>query len=100
MNLKLKNIVLVFILLARCNAPQNNSESQKSEDQFPEFLSSFDYQPEQQVLKAVVDPLKMDPSFEGPYSIVRVHTNGTITIQRAPGIEERLNIRRVRPYRS
>ena len=61
---------------------------------------SFDYQPGQQVLKAIRDPRKMDPSFEGPFAITRVHTNGTVTIRRAAGIEERLNIRRIRPYRN
>ena len=60
---------------------------------------SFDYQPGQQVLKAIYKPNKMQPSFEGPYPILRGHTNGTITIQRTNGVEERINIRRVRPYR-
>ena len=61
---------------------------------------SHDYQPGQQVLKAIYSPSKMQPSFEGPFDIIRAHTNGTITIRRANGVEERLNIRRVRPYRA
>ena len=61
---------------------------------------SHDYQPGQQVLKAIYSPSKMQPSFEGPFDIIRAHTNGTITIRRANGVEERLNIQRVRPYRA
>ena len=33
----------------------------------------------------------------GPYTIVQVHTNGTVRIQRG-SISERLNIRRIKPY--
>jgi len=41
---------------------------------------------------------KLRPKTFGPFTIESVHVNGTITIQRAPGIVERLSIRRVRPY--
>ena len=37
-----------------------------------------------------------DPQ-EGPYKITEVFTNGTVRIQRGT-INERLNIRRLRPY--
>ena len=37
---------------------------------------------------------------EGPYPILQVHVNGTITIDRGNGVTERLNIRRVKPYRA
>jgi hypothetical protein len=36
---------------------------------------------------------------EGPYTIVTVHVNGTITIELSPGVTERNNVRRVVPYR-
>lgn len=32
------------------------------------------------------------------FRIVRIHTNGTVTIQRTPLVTERINIRRLRPY--
>ena len=32
------------------------------------------------------------------YRITRVHANGNVTIERSPGVYERLNIRRIRPY--
>jgi hypothetical protein len=35
----------------------------------------------------------------GPFNITRVHANGTVTIALAPGVIERVNIRRIKPYR-
>jgi transposase InsO family protein len=43
-------------------------------------------------------PKLMTPT-KGPYRIVKVYTNGTVTIERGP-IEERINIRRLQPYRT
>ena len=60
---------------------------------------AHDYQPNDQVLMLTYKPDKLEPRAHGPYTINRVHTNGTITIQRTPYFEERVNIRRVRPYR-
>jgi len=40
---------------------------------------------------------KLEVFFRGPYNILRVHTNGTITIQRTPTMTERVNIRNFRP---
>ena len=34
----------------------------------------------------------------GPYTILQVHVNGTVTIDRGHGVSERINIRRVKPY--
>jgi hypothetical protein len=34
---------------------------------------------------------------EGPFEIIRVHANGTVTMQKGP-IEERLNTRQVIPH--
>lgn len=60
--------------------------------------SSYDYQPQQQVLKKRHEFGKLGDRWDGPFSIKRVHTNGNITIQLRPGVTERLNIRRVKPY--
>ncbi|KAG7369761.1 reverse transcriptase RNA-dependent DNA polymerase [Nitzschia inconspicua] len=43
---------------------------------------------------------KLQPSYTGPYRIVAVHTNGTVTIELKPNIHERVNIRRIKPYRA
>ena len=40
---------------------------------------------------------KLKPAVSEPYEIVRVHTNGTVTIQLIPLVQERINIRRIKP---
>ena len=57
-----------------------------------------DYSAGDQVLLHVCDPRKLDQRAIGPFAITQVHVNGTVTIQRAPGVTERVNIRRIRPY--
>ena len=59
----------------------------------------YDYAPGQKVLKKVHDPTKLGVRTSGPYTIERVHVNGNLTIELRPGISERLNIRRVIPFR-
>jgi len=59
----------------------------------------YDYQPGQYVLLAVYNPDKLEERYIGPFRIHMVHTNGTITIERHPYVLERINIRRVKPYR-
>jgi hypothetical protein len=60
---------------------------------------SYDYAVGGEVLKLVHNPDKLEPRAIGPYLITRVHTNGTLSIQIAEGVIERINIRRVKPYR-
>jgi transposase InsO family protein len=60
---------------------------------------SRDYAMGDEVRKLVYQPDKLDPRATGPYRIDRVHTNGTVTIEISPGVLERINIRRVKPYR-
>ena len=43
---------------------------------------------------------KLQPQFEGPYEIVQVHTNGTVSIRLSPLSTERINIRRIKPFHS
>lgn len=59
----------------------------------------YDYTPNQKVLKKNTNPRKLGERTSGPYKIVKVHTNGTITIELNPGVEERINIRRIIPYK-
>ena len=40
---------------------------------------------------------KLNPSKDGPFRIVQIHTNGTVTIQRSKHVKERLNIQRLYP---
>jgi hypothetical protein len=60
---------------------------------------SYDYAVGEEVLKIVPRPGKLEARAEGPYPIERVHTNGTLTIRLNPRVIERINIRRVKPYR-
>jgi len=52
----------------------------------------YDYAPNQQVLKKVHDPTKLRVRTTGPFTILRVHVNGTITLQLRPGVTDRINI--------
>ena len=58
-----------------------------------------DYQPGQLVLKVSDASRKLDPSAIGPYTIEQVHTNGSVVIRINADLTERINIRRLKPYR-
>ena len=58
-----------------------------------------DYRIGDQVLLRTADPTKMQERAEGPYPVTQVHVNGTVTVQRAPNVFERINIRKIQPYR-
>ena len=57
------------------------------------------YQPGQRVLLKATQPKKLETKWLGPFVIVSVHVNGTVVIQRQPNVEERINIRRLKPFR-
>jgi len=59
---------------------------------------TYDYLPNQLVLKKNSNPRKLGERTSGPYKIKQVHTNGTITIELTNDASERINIRRVIPY--
>jgi hypothetical protein len=56
-----------------------------------------DYAQGDRVLITKADFNKMEPSREGPYTIARVHANGTVTIQKGLALQ-RINIRQCTPY--
>jgi transposase InsO family protein len=60
---------------------------------------SYDYAVGDEVLRLVYRPDILEPRAVGPYTITQVHTNGTLSIELSPGVVERINIRRVKPYR-
>ena len=60
---------------------------------------SHDYKVGDRVMKKIFDTTKMDPRWEGPLPIRQVHINGNVTVQLRPHVRERLNIRRVKPYK-
>ena len=61
---------------------------------------NHDYQIGDPVLKLAPTPSKLQDRTEGPYPIETVHINGTLTIRlNDRHVTERINIRRVKPYR-
>jgi hypothetical protein len=61
---------------------------------------NHDYQIGERVLFKVFAPKKLDARWHGPYEITRVHVNGTLTIRLNAHAVERVNVRRLKPYRS
>jgi hypothetical protein len=59
---------------------------------------SYDYQPGKEVLKLVYKPDKLEPRAQGPYDIIAVHTNGTLTIQLNAQTTEHISIQNVKPF--
>ena len=58
-----------------------------------------DYAPQQPVLKKRWKPRKLDERTSSLYRVLQTHVNGTVTIELRPGVSERLNIRRIIPYK-
>ena len=59
----------------------------------------MDYRPGDDILILTDNPTTLQDRGIGPFCIIQVYTNGTITFQRTPHIVERINIRQVKPYR-
>ena len=59
----------------------------------------FKYAIGQEVLVKTVNPDKLEPRTNGPYLITRIYTNGTVDIQRSEHVAERINTRRIIPFR-
>jgi hypothetical protein len=57
-----------------------------------------DYKTGDQVLLMLNPMGKLGVRTMGPYKIIQVHVNGTVTIERGPSVFERVNIRQVKPY--
>ncbi len=59
----------------------------------------YNYAPKQMVLKKKWNPKKLGKRTSGPYKIVQVHVNGTVTIQLRPDLKKRINIKQIIPYK-
>ena len=59
--------------------------------------SRVDFQPGMQVYTSANKKTKLEPPFDGPYTIERTHTNGTVTVRLSPHVTDRINIRRCKP---
>ena len=58
-----------------------------------------DYLVGDSVLLIVKDPATLQERVQGPFTVAQVQVNRTVTMERAPGVHERINIRRIRPHR-
>ena len=58
-----------------------------------------DYVAGDEALVRTYNPATLQEKAEGPFRVAQVHVDGTLTIDRAPNVQERINIHRVRPYR-
>lgn len=59
----------------------------------------FDFRVGGEVLIKAFNPRKLDERNQGPFTITQVFTNGTVEVQKSPQVFERLNIRRLVPFR-
>ena len=59
----------------------------------------FEFRVGRRVLLRAIGDSKLDPKTTGPYTITAIHTNGNVTIRKRPHVTERVNIRRVVPYK-
>ena len=60
---------------------------------------NYDYKVGQKVLIKNKGHRKMEAPTEGPFTIVQVYTNGTVALQRRNNVLERINIRRLSPFK-
>ena len=58
---------------------------------------AHDYQPGDRVFVLSNDIKRKLNRNEGPFEIIRIHTNGTVDIRRSATVEEKINIRRLHP---
>ena len=59
---------------------------------------AYNYQPDDMVYVTSDDiTRKLSSSKRGPFKILRVYTNGTVTLQISDNVEETVNIRRLQP---
>ena len=60
---------------------------------------AYDYAVGDKVLKKVWKPTKLGERTTGPYKITGVHINGNVTVELDEDVYERINVRRLIPYR-
>ena len=59
---------------------------------------SCDYKVGDEILLLLDNPTTLDDRGRGPYTIIQVHANGTVTFQCTMHITERINIRHIKPF--
>ena len=59
----------------------------------------YDYCINDMVLRRLKNPAHLQPRFDGPFQVIQVHSNGTLTILLRPNVVQRINIRQLQPVR-
>ena len=59
----------------------------------------YHYQIGELVKMLTLDPSKLSEKFKGPYRVVQVNANGTVSLQIRPHITTTVNIRKIEPYK-
>jgi len=59
---------------------------------------SCDYKVVDEVLILLDNPTTLDNHGRGPYSIIQVYANGTVTFQQTMHTTERINIHYIKPF--
>ncbi len=96
-----RDMFLNIPLIANWHAITLNQEHLINENLMKENQKRrrYDYIPQQKILKKTWKSQKLGIRTTGPYTILQTYVNGTVTIELRPGIAERLNIRRIIPYK-
>jgi len=91
------NISLEAVLLALQNMRQRKIHMNLIKQNKKRW--NYDYQVGQKVLIKNKGQRKMEALTEGPFSIVQLYTNGTVALRRRNNVLERINIRRLSPFK-
>ena len=73
---------------------QRINENNKNENK---KRREHDYQVGEKILLNRPNPRKLETPREGPYEIIQVHSNGTVTIRKGT-VDKRINIRQIQPF--
>ncbi len=95
------NMFLNILLIADWHAITQKREHLINENLMHENCKQkcYNYVPNQKVPKKRHKTCKLGQKTSGPYKIIQTYVNRTLTVELKPGILERLNIRRVIPYK-
>jgi len=58
----------------------------------------FTYTPNMEIMLDDPTGVKLSAKCKGPFTVSKVHSNGTVTICMKPNVFQRVNIRRIKPY--
>ena len=97
-----QNMFLNILLIADWQTIQKHREQLVKENlrRASAKRRTWDYQPKDMVLRKTFKPTKLGEQTTGPYRVSKVHCNGTVTLVMNDDVTERINIRRILPFRT